>query len=497
MFTITIQQRVWVVALLTGTAALSACSRTNAAASPDSGKIPITTKSEEARKEFLLGRDLSERLLGQESLAHFDKAISLDPEFATAELYRANNSPTTKDFFSHLQTAMAQSDKVSEGERLQIQAAHAGGNGEPAKQKDDLEKLVAEYPNDERAQYALGAYYFGTQDMDKSVEHLKRAMEIAPSYSATYNLIGYAYRQQEDYAKAEDAFKKYIELIPNDPNPYDSYAELLLKMGRFDESLGQYHKALSIDPHFVPSHFGISADLMYLNQPKEANAELQKMAVEARNDGELRTAYFAMAVVATDVGKYDDALKAMGQEYDVAEKKNDVVSMAADLQAEGNILMAKSDYAGAARVFERSFQVIQNSNQPQEIKDNSALQHEVSLAEIAIGKGNLEAAKSYTAEFRKSVETANNPFLAQQAHELAGRIGLAAKDYSSAASELEQANLQNASNLYRLALAYQGKGDTTKSHEYFTKAAVFNPLPNLNYAFIRTKAQKQMAAQGA
>ena len=50
-------------------------------------------------------------------------------------------------------------------------------------------------------------------------------------------MLGYAYRQEGDYANAEQAFKKYIELIPNDPNPYDSYAELLLKMGKFDESI--------------------------------------------------------------------------------------------------------------------------------------------------------------------------------------------------------------------------------------------------------------------
>jgi len=54
------------------------------------GKIPITTSSEEARKEFTQGRDLNEKLLIQDSIAHFDKAISLDPNFAAAELNRAN-----------------------------------------------------------------------------------------------------------------------------------------------------------------------------------------------------------------------------------------------------------------------------------------------------------------------------------------------------------------------------------------------------------------------
>ena len=66
------------------------------------GKIPVTTSSEEARKAFLEGRDLNEKLLVQDSIQHFDKAISLDPNFAIAELNRANVSPTGKEFFEHL-----------------------------------------------------------------------------------------------------------------------------------------------------------------------------------------------------------------------------------------------------------------------------------------------------------------------------------------------------------------------------------------------------------
>ena len=64
------------------------------------GKLPVTTASEEARKEFLQGRDLNEKLLIQDSIAHYDKAISLDPNFAMAELNRALVSPTGKEFLS-------------------------------------------------------------------------------------------------------------------------------------------------------------------------------------------------------------------------------------------------------------------------------------------------------------------------------------------------------------------------------------------------------------
>jgi tetratricopeptide (TPR) repeat protein len=479
-----------------GSAAMMACNQSgNArAAASDGGKLPITTRSDEARQEFLQGRDLSERLLGQESLQHFDKALSLDPEFASAELGRANNSPTTKEFLEHLKKSVALADKASEGEKLLILANEAGANGDTEKQKNDLEKLVAAYPNDERVQFALGTYYFGQQELDEAVAHYKKATEIAPNFSPTYNILGYAYRQQGEFGSAEQAFKKYVDLIPNDPNPYDSYAELLLKMGKFEDSQAQYRKALTIDPHFQPSHFGLSAALLYSGKADEAQAELQKMADQARNDGELRTAYFGMAVVASDGGKFDKALQLMDKEYAVAQKINDVASMAADLQAEGNILAAKSDLGGAQQRFDRSFQMIQESDQSQEIKDNAKLLHEFNLAATAIGKKDFAAAMSRAEEFRKDTQTTKNAVQLRQSHELAGRIALGEKNYAEAISELEQANLQDPRNLLRLSEAYQEKGDAAKAQDELTKAAQWNSLPALPYAFIRVKAQN-LAAQ--
>lgn len=484
-----------IAVLALSTAIWSACNQTGTAGSSNTaasngGKIPITTTSEEARTEFLAGRNLSEKLLGQESLQHFDKALALDPNFASAELARANSSPTAKEFFAHLNKAVSLVDNASEGEKLLILANQAGANGDVAKQKEYLDKLVAAFPNDERAHFNLGGYYFGQQELDQAVAEYRKATELAPAYSPAYNILGYAYRQQGDYTNAEQAFKRYIELIPGDPNPYDSYAELLLKMGRFDDSIEQYHKALSIDAHFVPSHFGIAADLMYQGKAAAAEAELQKMADQARNDGELRTAFFGMAVVASDGGKFDKALQAMDKEYAVAEKKNDVAAMAADLQAKGNILAAALKYDAAQQMFERSLQMTQGSGLSQEIKNNATRQHHFNLAALAIGKKDFSAAKTHTEEFRQSADASGNSAQVKLTHELAGMLALAQKDYDQAIAELQQANQQNPRNLYRLCEAYQGKGDSTKAHEYCAQAAAFNALPQLNYAFIRTKAQK-------
>lgn len=465
------------------------------AAADGAGKIAITTASEEARKEFLAGRDLAEKLRITDSIQHFDRAIALDPNFALAELSRANVSPTAKEFFDHLKKAVALSAKASDGERMLIEANEAAANANLAKQKEILEKLVAAYPNDERAHFNLGGYYFGQQDFAQAITHYKRATELAPNYSPAYNILGYAYRQNEQYADAENAFKKYIELIPNDPNPYDSYAELLLKTGRFDEAITQYNKALAIDPNFVNSYSGIAAALTYKGKPSDASEELQKITEKARNDGERRAALFGQMVVAADAGKLDQALAEVEKQYALGQKTNDLPAMAGDLQLKGNILLEMGRFDDAKKAYEEALKMTVNDGSlSQELKDNAALFHHYNLARVAIGKKDLATAKAETETFRKGSETAKNPNQIKQAHELAGAIALEEKNYDQAIAELAQSNQQNPRNLYLLGQAYQGKGDADKAKDLFTKAAKFNSLPQLNYAFVRTKAEKEIAS---
>ena len=457
------------------------------------GKIAVTTSSEEARKEFLAGRDLQEKLRITDSIQHYDKAISLDPNFALAELNRANASPTAKEFFDHLKKAVSLATKASDGERMLIEAADAGANANPTKQKEILERLVAAYPNDERAHFNLGGYYFGQQDYTQAISHYKKATEIAPDYSTAFNILGYAYRQNEAYGDAENAFKKYIELIPKDPNPYDSYAELLLKMGRFDEAITQYNKALAIDANFINSHFGIAAALAYQGKASEAQGELQKITNKARSDGERRTALFGQMVVAADSGKLDQALAEVDKQYELGQKTNDIPAMAGDLQLKGNVLLEMGRYDDARKAYEDALKMTKDSTLSQEIKDNTALFHHFNLARVAIAKKDLAVAKTETEAFRKGSEAAKNQNQIKQAHELAGRIALEEKNYDAAITELSAANQQNPDVLYLLGEAYRGKGDSAKAKGSFTKAAKFNSLPQLNYAFVRSKAEKALA----
>jgi tetratricopeptide (TPR) repeat protein len=139
----------------------------------------------------------------------------------------------------------------------------------------------------------------------------------------------------------------------------------------------------------------------------------------------------------------------------------------------------------------------EGSGLSQEIKDNAKLQHHFNLGSVALAKKDTAAAKREAEELSKGVENSKNSFLVKQSHELAGMIALAEKDYEKAVTELQQANQLNPRNLYRLSQAYEAKGNDAQAREYMQKVVEFNPLPQLPYAFIRTKVQKATMAKKA
>jgi hypothetical protein len=108
-------------------------------------------------------------------------------------------------------------------------------------------------------------------------------------------------------------------------------------------------------------------------------------------------------------------------------------------------------YDQATQQFDSSLKYLEESNLSQEIKDNARLLHHFNLTAMAIGRKDYAAAKTHAEEYRQGAEASKNPAQVKLAHELVGRIALAQKDCDKAIAELEQSNLQDPRNLYRLA----------------------------------------------
>jgi len=449
------------------------------------GKIPLTTKNEEARGAYLRGRDLFEKLRVADSRTEFEKAAKLDPSFAMAIFQLANTQPTARGFNETIAQAKAVSTNASKGEQMLIDAGVAGGHGDNSEQCRILKELTAAYPKDERAWTTYGNALFGMQDWAGAVKAYEPAIRIAPSYSQPYNQLGYAYRFLGQMDKAEATFKKYTQVIPDDPNPYDSYAELLLKLGRYEESIANYRKALGADAGFIASHVGIATDYDLMHKPQEALAEADKLIAIAKDDGQKRTGIFTRAVSYAHAGDLASSQKELWRQYEIAAASGDTLNMIGDKVAMGTIALEQGDPDAAAKLFdEAGWMVDAAATIPPANRANQKRFQSFLKGRVALARNDVDHAKKWSDTFAAEANASGSSGQKKLAHELAGQVAMVQKQYDKAIDELSQANQQDPYNLYRLSLAYQGAGKAAKAKEYAEKAKGDNTLNSLNYAFV-------------
>jgi tetratricopeptide (TPR) repeat protein len=454
-----------------------------------SGKMPVTTSSEEARQLYLKGRDLSEKLRATDARQYYQQAVAKDPNFALGHVGLANTSGTNKEFIDAVTRAAALAGTVSPAERHWILAIEAGMKGNPAAVLTHYTELVRLLPDDERAQTLLGNVYFGRQEYERAVDHFVKAAAINPAFSQPYNQLGYAYRFLEKFTEAETAFKKYIALIPADPNPHDSYAELLLKMGRFDESIAAYRKALSIDPNFIASHIGIGNTHLAAGRPEQARAAFAEIAKVARNTGERRTAHVWTAAAYVHEGATDKAIDEVRAGYALAEAEGAAGNMSGDLTLIGDILREAGRLDEAAAKYAEGVAIINAAKVPEEIKEATRRNLVFEEGRLAVARRDVATAKARAAEYARQVAVRKAPFEVRQQHELQGLIALADKRPGDAAQEFARANQQDPNVLYLTAIAWRDAGDARKASAFAAKAAKFNGLA-FSYAYVRTKAAR-------
>ena len=479
--------RATVVILALGVAGSALLGCSNSGTTDAQKKVPITTASKKALKEYLKGRDLQEKLRATDARAHFAAAANLDPSFARAYVGLANTAPTATDFFDALRRATACAGQVSEGERYMIRALEAGVNGRPEEQLQNLTALVQAYPDDERAHNLLGLFYQGRQEWPQAAALFRRATEINPKFSQPYNQLGYALRFMEDYAGAEKAFTTYIKLIPDEPNPYDSYAELLMKMGRFRESIVQYEKALSLNPNFANSYIGIGNDYIFLGEPIQARNSFTKLGFIARNDGEKRTAHLWAAISYLHEGNTAKALEEVGRQYDIALKGEDRFAMAGDLGLIAEILLEAGRTDEAEAKFAESLEMAQSAIVTADVKEAARRNDLFDKARIALKRKDFAVAAARAEQYRAQVEARKIPFEVRQSHELLGMIALEKGDFPTAVRELQQANDLDPRVLFNLSRAFAGAGNQEAARRTLDRAANYNAFA-LNYAFVRGKA---------
>ena len=454
-------------------------------------KIAITTASDEARTLYTRGRELADQLRAHDARKLFEQAAAKDPNFALAHYDLATNSPTPKEFLEHLNEAVALSGKASEGERLRSWRFRPAATANPRSRWSTPRSSWPSIRDDERAPSLLGFACSGQQEFDKAIGTAHEGDRGQPDslHRPTIPSATPTCRRRK-YAEAEPAFKKYIELIPNDPNPYDSYAELLMQTGRFDESIAQYRKALSLEPHFSNSYIGIATNLMFQGKHARRRPRRSSTTGRARRWRPAHRAFANRAVIFLDQGNTD-----AGAPGDRRSSTPSTPSWRPRRHERrrppmGDILLDAGRADEAAKRYQQSLKLIEGSGLPGELKKNAKLGDHYNLARVALAKRDLATAKSEAAAYMSGAEATGDIARIRLGHELAGTIALQEKDFDQATEHLAQADQQDPYILYTIALAYQGKGDAAKAKEFAQRAADQHTLPTIRYALVRMKASK-------
>jgi len=453
-----------------------------------STEIPITTKSEEARKVFIQGRDMVDHLRSDEAREYFDKAIDLDSDFAQAYLYRSFVYTSNEDMKIHLKRAVALMDKVSEGEQLIIKQSKAYYlNNNLDEQFELRQQLVEKYPRDKRALNILGVAYYSRNEDAKAIAQLEAAIALDKNFPPPYNQLGYAYREIGEYEKAEQAFKDYIKLIPEEPNPYDSMGDLYMKLGSFKDAIVNYQKAVDLDPVFGVSQRKIGTSLVFLGQYDEGrDACLKAIEMEPTSWGQLED----RDMIVRSYLYQGDYLKALEATANLLK-----AGVEADLPTwipyahlmKCRILFETGDLEGADQSLADYYQSMEGADFTLSTVDWFARTALVKETRIAAKRQDLEAALTKAGEYKALLDARKDPNAEENYNGLVGMIYLDIGDYEKAIEHFKLSNPENPYTLYYHGLTQSKAGNKEEATDLLTKAGNWNE-DSYNFAFVRAKA---------
>jgi tetratricopeptide (TPR) repeat protein len=145
----------------------------------------VTTPSMEALQRYSRGADELAKGNVEEAGLSLRAAVALDPGFAMAHQLLARVCNVLGDSArerEHLERAWALRNRLTDRERLVIEAAYASLRGDFAQSLEALQTLVGLYPDDAAARFQLGKALSDTGSKTAAVREIQQALRIDPHY---------------------------------------------------------------------------------------------------------------------------------------------------------------------------------------------------------------------------------------------------------------------------------------------------------------------------
>jgi tetratricopeptide (TPR) repeat protein len=284
--------------------------------------LPVTTSSPEARSLYEKGMQDYENLYLERCNDDWRAAVKADPKLAVAWAWIAFNSSNPEEASAAREKAKALVPKLTPGEQLMIEWIAKVQEGDFIGGISAMNDMLEMYPRDKHLFYLAANWLMGEDGHDQAQRLLEKALAIDKNFPAALNDLAYVDARNRQFDRAFAAMDRYVALLPTEPNPQDSYGELLRMAGNFEGSLKHYRDALKIDPDFVTSQVGLGDTYALMGNQEQARIEYDKAIRYAHNEADRLTYSMQRAMTWVRDGKFTEADKSFQEIAQAAHAKD-------------------------------------------------------------------------------------------------------------------------------------------------------------------------------
>ncbi len=218
-------------------------------AGADRDVAEVTTHSVEAFRYYLIGLNRAATFANPEAIASFRRALEFDSTFAMAyyHLSQLENPLCIHDAVKHSESSTWKEQLYIEARRRSLLDRDSRGAIEA------LREILERSPDEKDAAYAIGNHFFVAGQYDSSTVYYRQTLALDARHKLALNQLAYAYSQLDILDSAIWAINRYVEVAPDEPNPYDSRGDLYAARGMVDEAIASFRAALRVRPDYAAS----------------------------------------------------------------------------------------------------------------------------------------------------------------------------------------------------------------------------------------------------
>ncbi len=271
-----------------------------------------STESQEAIRLVQEGTASWQKFYYADALVSLQKAVVADSLFAVAWGRLALTYDYTSNHDEALR-ALERAEKLSanatDKERRFIRLWGYRIRGVRSAEAKLADSLLLQYPENSELYIFRGLLYEIDRNYEAAVQTYEEGVKRDTGFALGVMSLGYAYSILGDQDKAVAYMQRYIHMAPQEADPRASYADILVRAGRYTEALEQYRKSLELKPDYWYAVREIGTVYTIQGRLRDAEAQFEKAVLLLPRNVRLEATLLRQrAYLDNQRGAYSDAV---------------------------------------------------------------------------------------------------------------------------------------------------------------------------------------------